>query len=463
MHDVVLKRAISANGGAPASGWGLSAPRALGMIISQAMIPAARAPFALFLMTVGVRGAFGGGAAATGAGGEGSFQLFLPAFSGIGTQSVGHVAKTFPGGIFGGIDPKTIHAANPQARAYRYQLGPYVGIEHVPKALVPPSHPFFEKAGTSEPLLPAAAIARQNVDGPNPGMATWPREFPPYLLTVPDDEAWLDYLTATVRKRAAGYDGVFVDSMGTAPVQTRYLVGKPVNPRSRTRYTVAQWLRAQSVMLGRVRQSLSSGQVLLIQGLSDGERYFGPDGVRPLLQDCDGAMAEMIYRGPQTPADGFPEPERWLQDVRMVADVAARGKSGFFWTKAWVPLSGAQRTQWLRFVLASHLLAAGEQSHFNFDSHNEPVLPRGRGNNADPAEYHAEYAAAPRLGRATEAMARVGATGAFCRRWQGGWVYVNPTVAPVTIDLAGRGVDLDGRPVGGPVRLPPHTGHIFIE
>jgi len=120
----------------------------------------------------------------------------------IGPNSVENVAKIFAGGIFGNQDPQAIHRINPDAKVYRYQLGPYIEIKYVPKELVPSSHPFFANAGTAPLKLVASAIARQGPDGPNPGFCTWPREFPPYVLTVPDDPAWLAYLETFVKDRA---------------------------------------------------------------------------------------------------------------------------------------------------------------------------------------------------------------------------------------------------------------------
>ena len=392
-----------------------------------------------------------------------SFQLFTPAFSGLGPNSVEKVAKTFAGGIFGNQDPLAVHRANPDAKVYRYQLGPYVEIRHVPKELVPPGHPFFAEAGTAPLKLAASAIARQGPDGPNPGLCTWPRQFPPYVLTVPDDPAWLTYLETLVSSRVANYDGVFLDSMGTVPVATNYLLAKPVRPATGKPYSPGEWLTAEIVMAGRVKKTLRPGQAIIVQGLFNGEHYFSSDNLRPLLAHCDGAMAEMIYRGPRTRADHFPSPRSWLNDVQMIADVEAQGKGGYYWTKAWVPLAEPQRRQWLRFVLCSHLLAAGAHSYFNFDSFNEPLLPAGRGNNADPCEYHSEYDKAFRLGSAADrAMSAIDHSGAYGRRWQHGRVYVNPTATSVVLKVSVSGDDFDGNRIVGAIALPPHSGQIVL-
>lgn len=395
--------------------------------------------------------------------GMGNFSLFTPAFSGIGTNKMAGVAKRFPGGIFGAQNAIAAHLANPAAKVYRYQLGPYVQIKHVPKSLVPTSHPFYAEAGTDKTIIADTALIRQGPSDPQPDMINWPRQFPPYPVVVPNNPAWLAFLDATLPKLIEHYDGLFLDSMGTTPVVTRYLVAKPINPQTRQPYTMAEWFAAEAVMVNHVKKMLKPGQVLLVQGLVDGETFFGPNSIRPLLVNCDGAMAEMIYRGPQHAADKYPSPDKWLKDVRMIAEVEAMGKSGFYWTKNWVPLTEAQRTQWLRYALCSFLLGAGTRSHFNFDSHNEPVS-KGRGNNADPVEIYPAYDQARELGNAVDAtMSPVDSTGAYFRRWQHGRVYVNPTQAAVEITLDGKFADLDGHLLGNAIMLPAHSGQIYLK
>jgi len=108
------------------------------------------------------------------------------------------------------------------------------------------------------------------------------------------------------------------------------------------------------------------------------------------------------------------------------------------------------------------LLGAGMHSHFNYDSHNEPV-PKGRGNNANAAEYYPEYDRAQKLGKAVTTMTPVGNAGLYRRRWERGWVYVNPAEKAANIQLDGTFEDLDGRQVNGIVTLPPHNGQIFLN
>ena len=402
-------------------------------------------------------------AAADADAGRGEFRLFTPAFSGIGTNSLAEVARMFGGGIFGSSDPLEIHRANPAAKTYRYQLGPFIQIKYVPKELVPSSHPFYSEAGTASETLPVTALARQGTNDPHPGMCVWMRQFPPYAAVIPDDTAWLAHLDSFIARHAANYDGMFLDSMGAASVTTDYLLTKPLNPHTQNNYSVATWFAAERVMVDRIKRCLQPNQVLLMQGLVNGETYFGSNSLRPLLAECTGGMAEMIYRGPSQRADKFPSLENWRKDVAMIADMEAKGKSGFYWTKAWVPLTDTQRQQWLRFALCSHLLAAGAHSYFNFDSNNERVAT-GRGNNTNPCEYYREYDRALKLGSAVDApLSPAAGAEIYRRRWQHGWVCVNPTSAPASLTLEGNFEDLDGQPVSGMITLTAHTGQIFLE
>ena len=148
----------------------------------------------------------------------------------------------------------------------------------------------------------------------------------------------------------------------------------------------------------------------------------------------------------------------------MIADVEARGKSGYYWTKVWVPLSEVQRRQWLRLACARTCWQPVHTPISNFDSVNEPVLPAGRGNNADPCEYHSEYEKSGRLGNAVDrVMSAIDQSGVYGRgEWQNGWVYINPTAVSAVLKISVSGHDFDGNPIVGAITLPPHSGQIVL-
>jgi hypothetical protein len=226
------------------------------------------------------------------------------------------------------------------------------------------------------------------------------------------------------------FDGLFTDSMGTAPIEGHYLEAELVNPATKRPYTKAEWLAAESVMLEAVARAMPKGKLLILNGLGPGSRYWTEpeaDSPRVLLRFVQGAMSESIWRAAGAPLNAWPTPEQWIGDVRMVQDVERRGLMGFWWTKCWTdgntsnnePGAETLVPQWRRFALASYLAAAGPHSYFNFDTikNDKPA--------SNAAECFPEYDAP--LGTALGPMQPLAKTGAYARAFSGGLVLVNPT------------------------------------
>ncbi|MDB6114888.1 MAG: Alpha-galactosidase [Lacunisphaera sp.] len=371
-------------------------------------------------------------------------RLFTPAWRDIGPLTPQEAGKKFPI-VLGHLDPRPFHEGNPAARCFKYILGPYV-----------------DKAQLDQ--LPREALAR-DAQGNFVKARDWAN-----WLVVPDNPKWLDHLRELVPQlMASDFDGLFVDSMGTAPVASNYTLTAALNPRTGKPYTRAEWLAAERVMLQAIRAALPAGKQVTLNGLAQGTRYWTEpeaDSPRVLLPAVDGAMSESTWRDAKALLDAWPTPGRWMLDVRMIQDVERRGLMGFWWTKCWgdgntskhEPEAAALLPQWRRFALASYLLAAGPHSYFNFDTEKNDQ-PR-----SNAAEYFPEYDAP--LGHALDAMQPLGSTGAFARRFSGGVVLVNPTAQPVgAVELPWpelRAVALnsagEGRTYSGRFDLPAHTG-----
>ena len=336
-------------------------------------------------------------------------RLFAPAWRNIGEQTPEECAKKFTV-IFGHLDPKPFHQGNPEIKCFKYVLGPYVA-----KGMLK--------------VLPPEAIAHGRE-----GNVVKARSWSNWLI-VPDNPRWLDTMTSVTRRLMdSDFDGLFTDSMGTAPVDSNYVITKAVNPNTNKPYTKGEWIEAECVMLGAVREALPKGKLLILNGLGHGERYWTEpesDSPRPLLQYVDGAMAEMIWRMPNSRLTDWPSPERWMKDVRMIQDVEKRGLMGFWWTKCWSdgntsnnePNADKLVPQWRRFALVSYLLAAGPHSYFNFDTMKNDK-PK-----SNAAEYFPEYDTTP--GEATGPMEELGKSGVYGRPFSNGAVVVNPTDKPV--------------------------------
>ena len=308
----------------------------------------------------------------------------LPAWRGIGEQDPAVVAGKFDI-IYMRGDPAPFHQANPQVKCIIYSLGPYV---------------------TKAELKTLAAEA---VGHDASGEVVKARDWPNWLI-VPDNAKLLEYERGLARKSVAnGYDGLFVDSLGTAPIDSNYLLSKAINPNTGKEYTAEQWLASEVKLVGTAKEALPRGKLLFMNGLGPGTRYWRePEAASPrvLLGQFDGAMSESIWRTAGSPLDQWPSAEHWMLDIRMVQDVDRRG--------IWILVDqigsvvGASPKdeeahqalipQWRRFALASYLLAAGPKSYFNFLAGDKKL------NNG--AQYYPEYDAP--LGVATGPMRELG-------------------------------------------------------
>jgi hypothetical protein len=373
-------------------------------------------------------------------------RLFAPAWRNIGEQDPREVARKFPI-IYGHLSPGPFHEGNPQCKVIKYSLGPYVTRDVMKK-------------------LPPEALVRDSA-----GEVPKARDFANWLI-VPDNPRWLDYQRNLVRQLMdSDFDGLFVDSLGTAPVDSEYLHSKPFNPATKQPYTVSEWLAAERKMLEATVAALPKGKLLFLNGLGPGSRYWREperDSPRVLLEYVQGAMSESIWRPAKSPLTAWPSIDNWNKDVRMIQDIDKRGLYGFWWTKCWSDGNtswnepGAKELvpQWRRFALASYLLAAGPRSYFNFDTMKDDQ-PK-----SNAAEYFAEYDAP--LGNATSGMKEIAGTGVWYRAFTGGLIVVNPgvndspEVAPVPAGERYRSWG-EERTVTAPFSVKAHTGLILTR
>jgi len=348
---------------------------------------------------------------------ETRLRLFAPAWRRIGEKTPQETAKRFEV-IYGHYNAEPFHEGNPDCRVIKYILGPYVN-----------------KAEMQQ--LPGGALARDAQ-----GNVIKAREFANWLI-VPDNPEWIEYITARVSEMMSDdkYDGLFTDSMGTAPVESNYLEAKPINPNTGQPYTAVEWLAAEKEMIAAIQKILPEDKLLTMNGLGPGSRYWTEPveaSPRALLDPYDGAMSELIWRIPKTPLTAWPTVESWMSEIRMVQDVERRGLMGFWWTKCWSdgntsndePNADVLVPQWRRFALGSYLLAAGPNSYFNFDTVKEDKPE------SNAAELYVEYEAP--LGVATGEMTQAAGSGVYYRLFEKGLVLVNPTAAAVeSVEIPG--------------------------
>ena len=73
------------------------------------------------------------------------------------------------------------------------------------------------------------------------------------------------------------YDGCFIDTLGTAPLDAGYVTGLPMHPATHAVWNGTAWLTATTAIASAV-QSNNPGAVVLANGLANGAKYFSSWG-----------------------------------------------------------------------------------------------------------------------------------------------------------------------------------------
>jgi hypothetical protein len=243
----------------------------------------------------------------------------------------------------------------------------------------------------------------------------------------------------------SGYDGLFLDVLGPAPLHPDYVTSLPVNSATGQVWTTPDWLAATRALASQVRTSI--GKPMVGNGLVMGASYFASDTPTSQLfgSGMEGGMPEAWMRGAWQRADSWRNEATWKKDVDMLVDAGSRGNSVLTITKVWATATQAQKDQWYEFSLASFLLGNDGHSYFGFSS----SAPGGT--TADHPQVHTD------LGSPLGAYAKV--AGVYQREFSAGKVLVNPTTSTYTVSLGGLFFDENGQAVTS-ITLPAHTGRI---
>jgi hypothetical protein len=271
-----------------------------------------------------------------------------------------------------------------------------------------------------------------------------------YLLD-PANTGWEQTVAAqcTAAITKSHYDGCFIDTLGTAPLDAGYVTGLPINPATHAVWTGTDWLTATSAIAAAVRAA-NPGAVVVANGLANGAKYFSTTGATSaLLSPVGVGMAELWLRPPGAAATKFPSVTKWLANVNMLEDAESHGQSILTTTKLWVTATAAQQTQWHKFALSSFLLGAGGLSYFSF--------LESRPNAALVQDYAWDHV---NIGIPSGPYAQNGSL--YERSFSNGIVAVNPTSAPATITFAGTYTNLDGTAVTSET-LAPDSGDVFLQ
>lgn len=251
----------------------------------------------------------------------------------------------------------------------------------------------------------------------------------------------------------SGYDGCYVDMLGTAPLTDGYVSKPPINPATGRVWTKDEYVAATTAIGAKVERANSS-YIVVGNGLANGKRYFAKDGATaPLLNGLDGANAEGWIRGANQAINQFRREVDWKKDVDMLVHAGSRGKSVLAMTKVWVSATQAQIDRWHKYALASFLLGNDGNSFFSFY--------------ADRDRQSIEEASTPHRWDGVDVGTPSGAyrrlpNGAYRRDFSEGVALVNPTASNVTVELSRPLVDLDGVERTSVV-LPANTGEVLVE
>lgn len=268
-----------------------------------------------------------------------------------------------------------------------------------------------------------------------------------YLMN-PANAGWRQAVANRCRSylEQSGYDGCFLDVLGTAPLSKSYVTSLPVNPATGELWHRAAWLRATTKVAQLASDAIAPAPVYG-NGLANGSLYFG--GSAPsstILSGLDGGMAESFIRDAYSPAGSFRPTTQWVQDVRLLRDVASRGDAGLTITKVWSRATDRQTNAVQRYALATFLLGYNPGLSF-YSFRDDHGLTSWR-----PAWGR-------RIGTPTGGYEKIGDS--YVREFTGGVVVVNPTGSKTRVPLGGtyrRGSGTVNR-----VTLRAHHGSILIE
>ncbi|MBV8561172.1 MAG: hypothetical protein JO050_10375 [Acidimicrobiia bacterium] len=271
-----------------------------------------------------------------------------------------------------------------------------------------------------------------------------------WLMDV-SNPAWVQdrVQTCTSYLADSGYDGCYLDVLGSTSVSTGYVSSPPVNPATNQAWTAQDWLAA-TAKLGAAVKNANSARMIVGNGLQNGRQYFAATGASSaLLSGLDGGNAQGWIRGASDAITAFESAANWKQDVDMLVDAGNKGKSVMATTKVWgVNATQTQIDAVHRFALASFMLGTNGNQLFDFDS-NQTDAPAV----ADHPYDHVN------VGQPTGPYALT--RNVYVRYFTSGIAVVNASKTnSYTFALGGSYKNLEGQYMSS-VTLAPDTGDVF--
>ncbi|KAA3639752.1 MAG: hypothetical protein DWP92_04220 [Armatimonadetes bacterium] len=275
-------------------------------------------------------------------------------------------------------------------------------------------------------------------------------QFGNYVMDV-SNSAWWNNRADKCKEliNGNGYDGCFLDLLGTGPLVSGQSNVMPFNSATGQDWTYQQWM-AQTIKLANRVESRVPGAVVYGNGLGSGFRYFRSSGATSQLWGgLDGMMAEVFVRSAKDGVNSYRNESMWKQDVDMLVDAANRGKTIYVTAKLWVSASSAQTNKWHEYALGTFLLGAGSDALFTF-------LP----DQSKPTEDHAWWNID--IGSAQGKYFKT-SQGLYQRNYSDGLVLVNPTGSSKTITIGSGYKNVWGNSVSSTLTVQPHTARVLTK
>ncbi len=247
-------------------------------------------------------------------------------------------------------------------------------------------------------------------------------------LTPGGDSALLNIRNEQVRAQVAdrvagaakGFDGVILEGVGAELIRTN---ASPIFTTTKA-FTDQQRRDAVEALLRAIR-ARAPDKILLVSGYAweDGAAFTArPTEAQDLASIVDGANIDRFLRVPISKTADYKSEANWKKDVDLLANMSQDNKIVLLSTRFSEPISGTQRAEWLRYVVASYLLGKnGSRTYLQFDS-------GGDMNYLDDPQLNA------RLGPPTEGYSKL-ASGLYKRQFSGGVVLVNPGEKALKIEI----------------------------
>jgi hypothetical protein len=244
--------------------------------------------------------------------------------------------------------------------------------------------------------------------------------------------------------------------MNTAPLLGGYVTSKPINPATDKPWTFPAFQAAVENIADRIHDEVPGPAAA--NGVQSGKRWYAAGGAssKTLTNVTDAVHSEIWLRDRNLAAGEWPALTRWQQDVAMVAEAEAENRVMMVETKLWEPASADLTNRWRRFTLASFLLATEGRSTwylFTADRTFAGITAADPWDNTPVGQPLGPYSKQ--------------ASGVYSRRFDNGFVAVNPTGGALTAALPSGAwharAGEDGITNTGSVVLPAHTARIWTR